>query len=139
MDMKKLLQTLDSSSKKAAEGSSDMKKLLQVVTEGKNPKTNRLSQAENIVYMNTPKPKPVDLNETPSLFKTYLKLVEEEDINQEDNLRLKLSEHLSEVKSTPAPKPPNFVAKQPAVLAHTQIKSELKSKAMSNTRNRQFL
>jgi|Laugresbdmm110dd_1035094.scaffolds.fasta_scaffold08198_2 hypothetical protein len=111
MDMKKLLQTLDSSSKKAAEGSSDMKKLLQVVTEGKNPKTNRLSQAENIVYMNTPKPKPVDLNETPSLFKTYLKLVEEEDINQEDNLRLKLSEHLSEVKSTPAPKPPNFVAK----------------------------
>ena len=113
MDMKKLLQTLDGSSNKATEGSDDMKKLLQVVTEGKNPKTNRLSQAENIVYMNTPKPKPVDLNETPSLFKTYLKLVEEEDINQEDNLRLKLSEHLSEVKSTPAPKPAvrNFVAK----------------------------
>jgi len=89
----------------------DMTKLLQVVTEGKNPKTNRLSQAENIVYMNTPKPKPVDLNETPGLFKTYLKLVEEEDINQEDNLKLKLSEHLSEVKSTPAPKPRNPVAK----------------------------
>ena len=88
-----------------------MTKLLQVVTEGKNPKTNRLSQAENIVYMNTPKPKPVDLNETPGLFKTYLKLVEEEDINQEDNLKLKLSEHLSEVKSTPAPKPRNPVAK----------------------------
>ncbi len=111
MDMKKILQALDGASEKPVEGSNDMKKFLQVVTEGKNTKTNRLSQAENIVYMNTPKPTPVKLDETPSLFKTYLKLVEEEDINQIDNLKNKLDEHLQEVKSQQPPKPRNPVAK----------------------------
>lgn len=109
--MKKILQALDGASEKPVEGSNDMKKFLQVVTEGKNTKTNRLSQAENIVYMNTPKPTPVKLDETPSLFKTYLKLVEEEDINQIDNLKNKLDEHLQEVKSQQPPKPRNPVAK----------------------------
>ncbi len=88
-----------------------MSRLLSIISEGKSTKTNRLSQAENIVYMNTPKPQPVKLDETPGLFKTYLKLVEEEDINQVDNLKNKLEEHLQEVKSQQPPKPRNFVAK----------------------------
>ncbi len=105
------LEDMESSLPTEQMSESSMTALLQIVTEGKNTKTNRFSQAENIVYMNTPKPKPVKLDENPSLFKTYLKLVEEEDINQIDNLKNKLDEHLQEVKSQEPPKPRNPVAK----------------------------
>lgn len=101
--MKKILQALDGTSTKPVEGSDDMKRFVSIVSEGKNTKTNRLSQAETIVYMNTPNPKPVKLDETPGLFKTYLKLVEEEDLNQ--------SNAINETKSQQPPKPRNPVAK----------------------------
>lgn len=125
--MKKFLKAVDNAESKIATDSSDMKKFLNVVTEGKGP-GNKLTSAENMVYMNTPKLKKVSLNETPGLFKTYLKLVEEEDINQEDNLKTKLSDLLSEVKSQEPPKPRNFVAKNAPTTGAGRHKDSSKKK-----------
>lgn len=112
MDMKKFLQAVDGAETKPVADSSDMKKFLSVVTEGKGS-NNKLTSAENMVYMNTPKPTPVKIDETPSLLKAYLTLVEDEHINQTTSLKKSLADHLAEVKqeAIPASKPRNFVAK----------------------------
>ena len=107
--MKKFLQAVDGVASAApAVDSTDMKKFLSVVTEGKGP-SNKLTSAEAMVYMNTPKPEPVKLKEGPSI-RSYLQLVEAEQVSKEDELRANLEELLNEVKEEPA-KPRNFVAK----------------------------
>jgi len=135
MDMKKFLKAIDGAEANAVADSSDMKKFLSVVTEGKGP-GNKLTSAENMVYMNTPRMKKVSLNETPGLFKTYLKLVEEEDINQEDNLKTKLSELLSEVKSQEPPKPRNFVAKNATTSGAGAHKDKKKAAKQGETKHK---
>jgi len=85
-----------------------MNKLLLIVTEGKGP-GNKLTSAETMVYMNTPKLEPVVIKEGPSI-RTYLQLVEAEQVSKEDVLRADLEAMLNEVKEEPA-KPRNFVAK----------------------------
>ena len=86
MDMKRILQALDSTSTKPVEGANDMKKFLSVVSEGKNPKTNRLSTVEQMVVQEYVQPKKtiispvlnVAKDATPSMIGKYFKQIEEE-------------------------------------------------------------
>ena len=96
--MKKFLSVVDSAAKAAP----------SIVTEGKGP-GNKLTSAETMVYMNTPNLAPVTLKEGPSI-RSYLQLVEAEQVTKEDTLRANLEDLLNEVKEEPA-KPRNFVAK----------------------------
>lgn len=60
MDMKKILQALDGVKSKPSAGSTtDMKKFLSIVTEGKDTKTNRLSTAEQIAFEENNQPRTV--------------------------------------------------------------------------------
>ena len=78
MDMKKILQALDAPAKVKAEGAGDMKRLLQIM-EG----NNRLTQAENIIMQESPRPvtQPM-LNKSkdakPSMIGKYFRTVETE-------------------------------------------------------------
>ena len=93
MDMKRILQALDSTSTKPVEGANDMKKFLSVVSEGKNPKTNRMSTAEQMVVQEYIQPKKTITNPVlnvakdakPSMIGKYFKQIEEE--FSESNLR----------------------------------------------------
>jgi hypothetical protein len=87
MDMKKILNAVDGNSKVEAVESSDMKKFLSIVVEGKNTSTNRLSMAEQMaVQQYTPTAsKPitnpvlnVSKDAKPSMVGKYFKQVEEE-------------------------------------------------------------
>jgi hypothetical protein len=137
MDMKKFLQAVDGVEKQPVADSSDMKKFLSVVTEGKGV-GNKLTSAENMVYMNTPKLKPVKINETPGLLKTYLTLVEEEQINQQDNLKKSLADHLAEVKqeTIPTSKPRNFVAKNATTSGAGAHKDKKKAEKQGDTKHK---
>ena len=62
MDMKKILQTLDTASAKTVEGSNDMKKFLSVVTEGASPHKVTLPVQMAMQHYSEPKvelPKPI--------------------------------------------------------------------------------
>jgi len=78
MDMKKILQALDKPAPVKAEGAGDMKRLLQIM-EG----NNRLTQAENIIMQESPRPvtQPM-LNKSkdakPSMIGKYFRTVETE-------------------------------------------------------------
>jgi len=78
MDMKKILQALDNPAPVKAEGAGDMKRLLQIM-EG----NNRLTQAENIIMQESPRPvtQPM-LNKSkdakPSMIGKYFRTVETE-------------------------------------------------------------
>ena len=85
--MKKILNAIDGNSKVEAVESSDMKKFLSVVVEGKNTSTNRLSMAEQMaVQQYTPTAsKPitnpvlnVSKDAKPSMIGKYFKQIEEE-------------------------------------------------------------
>jgi hypothetical protein len=110
-----------------------MKTFLSVVTEGKGP-GNKLTSAETMVYMNTPKLEPVTLKEGPSI-RSYLKLVEAEQINQVDTLRDNLEELLAEVKDE-APKPRNFVAKNAKMGGAGQHKDKKKAEKQGDTKHK---
>jgi hypothetical protein len=137
MDMKKFLQAVDSVEKQPVADSSDMKKFLSVVTEGKGT-GNKLTSAENMVYMNTPKLKPVKIDETPSLLKAYLTLVEDEHINQAADLKKSLADHLAEVKQelVPASKPRNFVAKNATTSGAGAHKDKKKAEKQGDTKHK---
>jgi len=136
MDMKKFLQAVDGAEKSTVADSSDMKKFLSVVTEGKGS-NNKLTSAENMVYMNTPKPAPVKIDETPSLLKAYLTLVEDEHINQETSLKKSLADHLAEVKQEiPASKPRNFVAKNATTSGAGAHKDKKKAEKQGDTKHK---
>lgn len=69
MDMKRILQAFDGASTKPVEGSNDMKKFLQVVTEGANPHKVSLPVQMAMQQYQAPK-EPVAVKE-PSLLKKY--------------------------------------------------------------------
>ena len=73
MDMKKILQALDGASQKPVEGSSDMKKFVQIVNEGTNP--HKVSLPVQMAMNHYQKPKKEKLEEV-SVFKTYVAVVE---------------------------------------------------------------
>lgn len=79
MDMKKILQVLDKPAPKKSEGSSDMKRLLQIM-EG----NNRLSQAENIIVQEQERKNitnpvlNVDKHAKPNMIGKYFRTVETE-------------------------------------------------------------
>jgi len=75
MDMKKILQALDGASQKPVEGSSDMKKFVQIVNEGTNP--HKVSLPVQMAMNHYQKPKKEKLEEV-SVFKTYVAVVEDE-------------------------------------------------------------
>ncbi len=85
MDMKKILQAMDGAKTKAEVNSSDMKKFLQVVTEGKGP-LNRPTAAEAMTMQHYSTPKKTITNPvlnvqedaTPSMIGKYFKAVEQE-------------------------------------------------------------
>jgi len=134
MDMKKFLQAVDGVAEATpAVDSTDMKKFLSVVTEGKGP-GNKLTSAENMVYMNTPKVEPVVIKEGPSI-RSYLKLVEAEQVSKEDALRADLEEMLNEVKEEP-PKPRNFVAKNAKMGGAGQHKDKKKAEKQGDTKHK---
>ena len=77
MDMKKILQALDTASTKPVEGSNDMKKFLSVITEGKTPHKVTLPVQMAMQHYQKPEEEtPVEIVE--SLFKTYLAVVEDD-------------------------------------------------------------
>jgi hypothetical protein len=114
-----------------------MNKLLSIVTESKGS-NNKLTNAENMVYMNTPKLKPVKIDEAPSLLKAYLTLVEDEHINQETNLKKSLADHLEEVKQelVPSSKPRNFVAKNATTSGAGAHKDKKKAEKQGDTKHK---
>jgi hypothetical protein len=89
MDMKRILQALDTASSKPVEGANDMKKFLQavsekpseVITEAANPHKVALPVQMAMQHYQAPEVKKVPL-QTSSLLKTYLEQVNEE-IEQE--------------------------------------------------------
>lgn len=89
--MKKILQALDGASTKPAEGSSDMKKFVQIVNEGKGS-NNRLTTAEQMVYEKPVKKEPAG----ESWIRPYIALVESELSNKS-----KLDERVTGGEETP--------------------------------------
>jgi hypothetical protein len=80
MDMKKILQAMDSISTKPVEGSNDMKKFLQVVTEGSNP--HKVALPVQMAMQHYQQPKEEKVIKESSLLKKYFAEAEEE-IEQE--------------------------------------------------------
>lgn len=133
--MKKFLSVVDGAAKVApsAAESGDMKKFLSVISEGKGP-GNKLTSAETMVYMNTPKLEPVVIKEGPSI-RTYLQLVEAEQVTKEDTLRAELENLLNEVKEEPA-KPRNFVAKNAKMGGAGAHKDKKKAEKQGDTKHK---
>ncbi len=73
MDMKKILQALDTASSKPVEGSNDMKKFLSVVTEGANP--HKVALPVQMAMQHFQQPKPVEKKD--SVIRKYFKEAEE--------------------------------------------------------------
>ena len=107
MDMKKILQTLDSvDSKPAVTGVNDMKRFVSVIKEGQGP-LNRLTQAESIAVYHS---EPVVARETitspvlnvavgakPSMIGKYFKTVEQEFAESADRTKQKATKLASKV------------------------------------------
>ena len=74
MDMKKILQALDTASSKPVEGSNDIKKSLAVITEAANPHKVSLPVQMAMSHFQTPAKK---IEQKPSLLNKYFKEAEE--------------------------------------------------------------
>ena len=80
MDMKKFLLAVDGAPSAAKPDPTDMKKFLSIVSEGKNPATNRLSMAEQMAVDHYTKytPEETPKKRAPSLIAKYVESVEQE-------------------------------------------------------------
>jgi hypothetical protein len=76
MDMKKILQAMDGIATKPVEGSNDMKKFLQVVTEGSNP--HKVALPVQMAMQHYQQPKEEKVIKESSLLKKYFAEAEEE-------------------------------------------------------------
>jgi len=111
MDMKKILQALDSTAKKPVHDSNDMKKFMSIVTEG----TNRQTVAEQMIVQEYTKPEPKKQGNgvIKHYFNEVLKESEEKVLEKKARARLaaeRVLARMEESKNEP-PKPRNFVAK----------------------------
>lgn len=92
--MKKILQALDGASTKPVEGSNEMAKFMTIVNEGANPHNVSLPvQMAMQHYQSTEEKKPTIQNE--SGFKKYLKLVEDELVQEKEERRAQLNQYAS--------------------------------------------
>ena len=86
MDMKKILQALDGVSTKPVEGSTDMKKFVQIVNEGTNP--HKVSLPVQMAMQHYQQP----VEKKPSLLKKYFQEVveieEQQLAEKKHNLRM---------------------------------------------------
>lgn len=82
MDMKKILQALDGASSKPVEGSDDIKRSLEIITEGANPHKVSLPVQMAMQHFQAPKQEPAPVRE--SLLKKYVAEAEEEIAEQEE-------------------------------------------------------
>jgi len=78
MDMKKILQALDGASSKSVGGSNDIKRSLEIITEGANPHKVSLPVQMAIQHYQDPKPVAESKPKTPSLLKQYFAEAEQE-------------------------------------------------------------
>ena len=90
MDMKKILQVMDGASTKPVEGSNDMQKFLSVVSEGKNPQTNRQTVAEQMIVQEYTKQSQVKKGN--GLIKQYFESVQTESAQALAERRAKIKE-----------------------------------------------
>jgi len=74
MDMKRILEKLDQAGSKPATDSNDMKKFVSIVTEGANP--HKVALPVQMAMQHYQKSAKTAINETSSVFKTYVTLVE---------------------------------------------------------------
>ena len=88
--MKKILQALDGASTKPVEGSNDMQKFISLVTEGKNPQTNRQSVAEQMIVQEYSKQPQVKKGN--GLIKKYFESVQTESSQALAERRAKIKE-----------------------------------------------
>jgi len=82
MEMKRILQALDGASSKPVEGADNMKKFLQVVTEGASPHKVSLPVQMAMQHYQQEKPAPV-VERKPSLLNKYFQEVEQEIAEQQ--------------------------------------------------------
>ena len=111
MDMRKILQTLDTTAKKPVQSSNDMKKFMTIVTEG----TNRQTVAEQMIVQEYSKPEPKQQGNgiIKQYFNEVLKESEEQTLERKTRVQLaakRVIARMEESKKEP-PKPRNFVAK----------------------------
>lgn len=76
MDMKKILQALDNATSKPVEGSDDIKRSLEIITEGANPHKVSLPVQMAMQHYQEPKKEPVPARD--SILKKYVAEAEEE-------------------------------------------------------------
>lgn len=85
MDMKKILQALDGASTKPVEGTSDMKKFVQIVNEGANP--HKVSLPVQMAMQHYQQEKPIEKPKNNSILKKYF--IEAEELFAEKELERK--------------------------------------------------
>jgi hypothetical protein len=94
MDMKKILQALDTASSKPVEGSNDMKKFLSVVTEGANP--HKVALPVQMAMQHFQQPKPV-VEKKDSAIRKYFKEAEEVMLQQETDRKQLLKQYAQKI------------------------------------------
>ena len=91
MDMKRILQAMDGVATKPVEGANDMKKFLQVVTEGANP--HKVSLPVQMAMQHYQKPAEPKVVKKPSVIGQYFQEAEAELIQQKDDRRRLLNQY----------------------------------------------
>lgn len=95
MDMKKILQALDTASTKPVEGSNDMKKFLSVVTEGSNPHKVTLPVQMAMQHYQQPVVEKQIVPAKDSVLKKYFQLAEDEINQRKIEKREKINQYAS--------------------------------------------
>ena len=95
MDMKKILQAIDGVNSKPVEGSNDMKKFLQVVTEGVNPHKVTLPVQMSMQHYQKAEVAPVVRKET--VIGKYFQQVEETTIAEQAQRKQLLRQYAQKI------------------------------------------
>jgi len=94
MDMKRILQAMDGVSTKPVEGANNMKKFLQVVTEGANP--HKVSLPVQMAMQHYQKEEPVPIVERkPTLLNKFFQEVEQEQVEEQIQKRQLINQYAS--------------------------------------------
>jgi hypothetical protein len=111
MDMKKILQALDTTAKQPVQNANDMKKFMSIVTEG----VNRQTVAEQMITQEYSKPAPKKGNgDIHKYINAVLKESEEKILEKKARAQAaaqRVLARMEEAKQAESPKPRNFVAK----------------------------
>jgi hypothetical protein len=136
MDMKKILQALDTASSKPVEGSNSMKKFMSIVTEG----NNRQSIAEQMIvkeYSTSAAKKGNGVIH--KYINEVLKESEEKVLEKKARAAVtakRVLARMEEAKQTEAPKPRNFVAKNAKTAGAGAHKDKKKAEKQGNVKHK---